>query len=346
MSPLSYLRPGLLLRESASGQAVRDLQHDLRSLGYLKAGFDGQFGPATKLAVMALQHDLLNNNGKGSDGQAPVRVMDFNKGRVTAVTGQVDQALAACISDILEDASFPKLPSTDDPRAENQKILTQISSLSSRSTPIPFLLAILRQESGLKHYHEPCASDEDTFIVVGFDRNSPGPAKQYAITSRGYGAGQYTIFHHPPTALEVQEVMLDPAKNVLMAISKLREKFDHFVAGTTSTSKGATDRVAEFGKGSLRLCKYVLGDPRYMADCKTCAHEAGLQPIVPGVTPFHAGSADSYRTTEYYDPAPLNTVPNRANFGCDWPYAARRYNGSGVNSYWYQSLVLNHLLKF
>jgi hypothetical protein len=36
-------------------------------------------------------------------------------------------------------------------------------------------------------------------------------------------------------------------------------------------------------------------------------------------------------------------VPDRAKLGCDWPYAVRRYNGSGVNSYHYQYQVLQRL---
>ena len=33
-------------------------------------------------------------------------------------------------------------------------------------------------------------------------------------------------------------------------------------------------------------------------------------------------------------------VPDRAEFGCDWPYAVRRYNGSGPDSYHYQTTIL------
>ena len=61
---------------------IRDLQRDLRALGYLKKGIDGKFGSGTETAVKALQHDLMNNDGRsrGNDGYAPVRVVDFNKG--------------------------------------------------------------------------------------------------------------------------------------------------------------------------------------------------------------------------------------------------------------------------
>ena len=38
-------------------------------------------------------------------------------------------------------------------------------------------------------------------------------------------------------------------------------------------------------------------------------------------------------------------VPNRATLGCDWPYAVRRYNGSGVDSYHYQFQVLKRLTR-
>jgi hypothetical protein len=193
------------------------------------------------------------------------------------------------------------------------------------------------------HFREPAGDDEDTFIVVGLDRNGTGPAKQYAITSRGYGAGQYTLFHHPPTAEEVQQVMLDPAKNVLKAIAELKNKLDHFVIAKRSR---ADDRMVELGSGPLQLCKYAGGDPRYMKDCKACAVASGTAAIDPGVTPLYAGTNDVYRVTQYYNPAPFKTVPMRAKLGCDWPYAVRRYNGSGVNSFWYQGMVLKHLVDF
>ena len=38
-------------------------------------------------------------------------------------------------------------------------------------------------------------------------------------------------------------------------------------------------------------------------------------------------------------------VPARATLGCDWPYAVRRYNGGGVNSYHYQYEVLQRLVR-
>ncbi|HKF20735.1 MAG TPA: peptidoglycan-binding domain-containing protein [Candidatus Angelobacter sp.] len=343
MPQLSYRQSGFTLQQGANGQPVRDLQHDLRSIGYLRAGINGRFGAETTLAVKALQHDLLTNQGAstGTDGSAPVKLIDYNGGRVAAVNAQLDEPLAACISDILDDAAFPKLPHADDPVQENQRIAQQIAGMSSEDVPVPFLCAILEQESGMKHFREPKGTDEDNFIVVGLDRNAQGEARKYAITSRGYGAGQYTLFHHPPTADEVQQIMLDATKNVLMAIDEFKGKFLHFVV---SNKSGADDRLIEVGNGSLRMCKYASDDPRYMKDCKTCALAAGSQPIVPGTTPFYAGSSGAYKTTQYYNPAPVNTMPVRKNLGCDWPYAARRYNGSGVNSYWYQALVLNHLV--
>lgn len=343
MPQLSYRQSGLTLQQGATGQPVRDLQRDLRSLGYHRRGINGSFGSETELAVKALQYDLLTNQGasNGTDGNAPVKVVDYNGGRVASVDGQVDEQLAACISDMLDDPAFPKLPRADEPVQENQRIADQIAGMSSADVPVPFLVAILKQESGLKHFREPSGTDEDNFIVVGMDRNGQGEAKQYAITSRGYGAGQYTLFHHPPTADEVQQIMLDATRNVLMAIEELKAKFDRFVVNKNS---GADDRLAELGNGPLRICKYAPDDPRYMKDCKNCALAAGSQAIVPGVTPFYQGSSKVYQTTQYYKPAPVKTMPVRKSLGCDWPYAVRRYNGSGVNSYWYQALVLNHLL--
>jgi hypothetical protein len=48
---------------------------------------------------------------------------------------------------------------------------------------------------------------------------------------------------------------------------------------------------------------------------------------------------------QYYPTADYSGVPDRAEFLCDWPYAVRRYNGSGVDSYHYQTHVLLNLLR-
>lgn len=347
MPALSYRQPGLVLGVAGGGATldqIRDLQRDLRRLGYLKSGIDGRFGSGTRSAVRALQRDLLENDGSstGGDGPAPVRVLDYNGGRVSQVTGEADQNLVECISDILDDAGFPQLPLASDPVQENQNALSQIAAIASAAVPIPFLLAIFRQESGLKHFNEPRPGDEDTFIVTGLDRGNSQDSD--AITSRGYGIGQFTLFHHPPQPEEVTGIMRDPVQNVQKAIAELRDKFDHFVAGSTPGTR-ADDRQAEYGDGPLRLCKYDSQDARYMRDCKTCAAEAGTQTIQPGTTPLYPGSGQTYQLTPLYKNISYEDVPIRANIGCDWPYAGRRYNGSGPDSYNYQVLLLKHLLN-
>jgi hypothetical protein len=197
-------------------------------------------------------------------------------------------------------------------------------------------LAILEQESGLKHFAEPAAGDADTFIIVGLDTNDPSHPER--ITSRGYGIGQHTLFHHPPTAQEVASTMLDASKNVQKAIAVLREKFDGYINGPRSQ---ADDRLAEFGNGPLRLCKYSSKDPRYMKDCRQCALDAGTVNIQAGNTPLYPGSSKTYQPTPYYSSASYQNVPVRQRIGCDWPYAARRYNGAGINSYHYQVKILS-----
>ena len=346
MPDLSYRQPGLVLAVSATGvteQQVRDLQRDLRALGYLKRGIDGVFGRDTEEALKAFQFDLLGNDGTSSagDGSAPVRVTDYNRGRVTEATGAADQALVECISDVLEDANYPKLPSASDPAASNAEVIAQIAALEGQEAPTPFLIAIFRQESSLTHFCQGRAGDGDTFILTGFDTNDP--AQPERITSRGYGVGQYTLFHHPPTSQEVSGVMLDPGGNVKKAATLLREKFDGYVNGPTPGQQ-ADDRLAEFGNGQLRLCKYASTDPRYMKDCRQCALDAGTMNIQAGVTPLYEGASETYQPTEYYTTASYQGVPVRRSIGCDWPYAARRYNGSGMNTYHYQARILKNLL--
>jgi len=346
MPTLSYRKAGLILERGGSDgteKQVRDFQRDLRQLGYLRRGIDGKFGRGTEEAIRALQHDLLTNHGSSAmnDGDAPVRVLDYNQGRVVDVTGIVDQRMVGCISDMLDDPNFPVLPKADDPREENSHIVSLIKEIPSRDVPIPFLMGILMQESGLKHYNEPSKNDEDTYIVVGLDTNA---SQKHIITSRGYGAGQYTLFHHPPQKTEVEDFMLDVGKNLQKAIWELKEKFDHFVNGGTSGTR-ADDRIVEFGSGPLRQCKYTMDDPRYMRDCKECMTAAGQTDIREGVTPFYEGSINKFVPTQYYKSANYESVPIRQNIACDWPYAARRYNGSGINSYHYQVRVLRNVFR-
>ena len=322
--PLSYQVPGLLLSRlsPAPPAIVKDLQRDLRRLGYLRSGIDGQFGKGTEDAIRALQYDLLNNDGTGPDGAAPVRVRDYNRSRVTAASGILDEKLAGAIADMLVDQQFAQVPEAADPVAENAKIAVELAAMAPAGVPIPFLLAILKQESGLKHYND------DRFVVVGLDRNAAG---EPAITSRGYGVGQYTLFHHPPTPAEVQSFILDARANVSMAIKELQEKFLHFVNGTGPGAR-ADDRQAEIGPGALRPCRYASGDLRYMTDCRNCLAGAGASDI-------------QLEPTQYHPEAEYKNVPVRKNIGCDWPYAIRRYNGSGPDSYHYQAQVLLRVLN-
>jgi hypothetical protein len=156
----SYNRPGICISKddnTAIEKEVRDLQKDLRKLGYLKNGIDGKFGIGTEFAVKALQHDILYNAGKScaNDGHAPVRMIDYNKERIHSVTGVVDEKLAECISEMINDPRFSLLPKADDPKTENSIVIATIKNMSLLSVPAPYLLAIFKQESGLKHYNEP-----------------------------------------------------------------------------------------------------------------------------------------------------------------------------------------------
>jgi len=345
MSTRRYQKRGLVFGkgDSAAGEGeVRELQRDLRATGYLKQRIDGKFGSNTEMAVKALQYDLMNNDGRtrGNDGDAPVRVVDFNRGRIVAMTGIVDQKLAGCLGEMVDHPDFPLLPKTDHPREENARIRTLIEGMPPKGVPMPFIMAILKQESNLRHFNEPSRNDEDTYIVMGMDTHA---TEKHIITSRGYGAGQYTLFHHPPRKEEVDGFMLDVEKNLEKAVRELKYKFDHFVNGTTTGTR-ADDRIAEYGQGPLRTCKYPAEDERCMRECRQCMMEAGRHDIRKGVTRFYRGSGHTFEPTQYYKNADYDNVPVRKNVPCDWPYAARRYNGSGINSYHYQTIVLRNLL--
>ena len=336
---LPYQQPGLALARGVKDPArVRSLQRDLRRLGYLAAGIDGVFLDGTERAIQALQYDLLNNHGRSShdDGSAPVAVADYNRGRVAVETGVLDQGLAACIADLLADAAFPKLPGAEDAAAANERALTAIDKAGSAVAPTPMLRAIVTQETGGRHFVVPGGGDEDNFVLVGLDRGGGG----HVVTSRGYGIGQATLFHHPPRPQEVEELILDPVRNVAHAYKELRRKFDGYVVGPEDT---ADDHAAEHAGEALRMCLYPPGDPLYLRDCANCARKARKVDIKRG-QPVHAGAGTTYEPTQYYASANYRGVPDRADFPCDWPYAVRRYNGGGINSYHYQARVLLNLL--
>ena len=341
MAPI-YRRAGLVLgRHTDPGDPrVKALQQDLRKLGYLRSGIDGNFGEGTERAVRALQWDLLHAVPRGSDGEAPVTLRAFNRARVTGVSGVLDENLAACLDEILTDPRVRPLPRSDDPAAANRTAFASVRTLAGLSVPRPFLLAILLQESGGQHFRTPTTANADDYIVVGLDRNDAGQPDH--ITSRGYGMGQYTLFHHPPRAEEIDTLMLDPVKNVQRAVTELREKFDRFVTGATP-GQTADDRIAEAGGGPLRRCRYAAADPRYMTDCLRCASETLID--IDARTPLYPRSTDTLRPTEYHPDTSYKKIPDRAKMGCDWPYAVRRYNGSGVNSFHYQYEVLRRLTR-
>jgi peptidoglycan hydrolase-like protein with peptidoglycan-binding domain len=346
MAKPAYLKNGLVMTIGhANAAAVRDLQTHLRALGYLREGIDGDFGKQTALAIRSLQFDLLNNTGEssGGDGPAPVSIVNFNRGRVLDITGVLDQGLASCMHDMMREENFPKIPGSANPVAANAEVIRTLRESRNLDVPPPFLIGMLRQESNLRHFSVPAGKNTDNFLTVGLDRNSKKVNADVAITSRGYGAGQYTLFHHPPRAAEVQDFMLDPVGNVEKAAKEYRSKFDRFVNGPTSGTR-ADDRMAEAGTGPLRECKFPRTDPKFMRDCQACLKALPKVTIRSG-DPFFAGSPGRYAKTEYYKTETYADVPLRTAIACDWPYASRRYNGAGVNSYHYQARVLKNVVK-
>ena len=339
---------GVLVRGRADHKTVRALQRSLRAIGYQKSGVTGEWSEATAAAVRALRHDLLHNHGLDSADatvRAPVSIASFNvQGAVTAdpPTGasNVEPALAACLAALLADPRIGTVPDAADPAAANAQVAATVTAIRSDVAPTPFLRAIFRQESAGQHYHVTRPGDEDRFVIVGLDRNDKTHPE--AVTSRGYGVGQFTLFHHPPSVAEIADVVMDPLRNVSAAYAKLRTKFRTSVVSKDPEMR-ADERLAEHPILPLRPCKYALGNTRRYADCAACAAAARKVDITPG-TPVHKGASLMWAPTQYYPSARYHGVPDRADFACDWPYAVRRYNGGGINSYHYQARVLTNLL--
>lgn len=338
---LPYQQPGLTLSRTNGAQPdmVRSLQRHLRVLGYKGAGINGVYDSATERAVRSLQIDLLKPVQSDS---SPSGICHYNgiggSERVTAVTGVVDQALAGCISAMLADTQLAELPESDNPAGDNARALAAIRTHTGSGAPSPFVVAIVQQESSGRHFLVPRAGDEDAFVTVGLDRNNK--AEPDEITSRGYGLGQYTLDHHPPTVGEVHDFISEPINNVQRVYGLLRKKFDRTLVGPDDH---ADDRKAEHPLLPLRLCRYAPSDARYMSDCVNCARAARKVNIVAQM-PVYQGSSTVYEATQYYSSATYNGIPDRADFLCDWPYAVRRYNGSGINSFHYQTRILRNLL--
>ena len=321
-----------------AANVVSDLQRDLRALGYHDGEISGVWGPGLDAAVRAVRYDLVH-------GGATSVVGAYNAGgAVTAApaTGpaEIEPALAACIRAMSEDAAFVKLPFSLNVAADNQTAWSSVTAVRGAAAPTPFLAAIFQQESGGRHFHLPSQANHDNFVTVGLDRNDRAAPER--ITSRGYGVGRDTLFHHPPTLAELSDVIIDPAANAREAFVMVRDKFDHDVV-SNDPSRRADDRHAEWPFAPLRLCKYPGTDPRFLTDCKACAARAGSVAISPG-RPVYPGAALTWTPTSYYPSAVYASVPDRTGFPCDWPYAVRRYNGGGINSYHYQMRVLCNLL--
>jgi len=129
--------------------------------------------------------------------------------------------------------------------------------------------------------------------------------------------------------------------NARGAASELLAKFHTYIIGPADV---ASDRIAEFGHASLRICKYTSDDARYMTDCKNCMATAPALTITGGQTPTYNGSGQTYEAISGHVGS-YNNVPDRTQVGCDWPYAVRRYNGSGPASFDYQAEVLLKVLN-
>jgi hypothetical protein len=268
-----------------------------------------------------------------------IRGRDWNQGRIKKVTGIVDKNLVQIIQSMLEasDEEFFKVPYTKTRKEINQKAIQllnqQEDKIISQGVPPTFIKAILKQETGMAHY------DIDGFVYVGCDETSP----TYVYKSRGWGMGQYTITHHPPTIKEAEEFINNPVNNIAKVVKELKEKFDLYIV-SNSPAQRADERMGFLresskhkyiigksrGNSPLIACKYEKSSPKYMKDCINCVKNARREDEWYGDLRWHKSSHKN--------------VPVWSDIPCDWPVAVRRYNGSGPNSFAYRAEILWHIL--
>lgn len=293
---------------------TKSVQDALKRLGYYTGRVDGQFGPQSKRALRALQLDLTASPRRWNDLTAPV----------DNTSGQLTVAMAAALDEMLQSPFFTQISPVSDPAAANAQALAALDAQAAGQVPAPFLRAVLSRESGLEQFRA------DGFVVLGLDRNDPTEPDR--ITSRGYGIGQTTTTDHPLSTDQYRNWVADPLVGLAEAVAHLVTKFEDEVLS-------ADDRKIEQPLLPLRPCRYASSDPRYMADCATCLAKARHVTVRQGM-PVYSGASITLEPTQYYATANYGSVPDRASIGCDWPYAIRRYNGGGVNSFHYQILIL------
>ena len=98
----------------------------------------------------------------------------------------------------------------------------------------------------------------------------------------------------------------------------------------------------QFGEGTERAVRALQWDLLHPVP-RAADGEALID--IDTALPLHPRTTETLRPTPYHPETRYAKVPDRAKLGCDWPYAVRRYNGSGVNSYHYQYQVLQRLTR-
>jgi len=94
------LTASVTLRPGATGKAVKELQQELKSLGFYTGSIDGQYGNGTTAAVTAFQ----KKNGLGSDGVAGPKTI------AKLLSGSADAAVPATESLVWFDGGSSVIP--------------------------------------------------------------------------------------------------------------------------------------------------------------------------------------------------------------------------------------------
>lgn len=298
------------------------LEEYLRSLMFIKQIKKNNTDDVKK-GIKALQFELRNNPSLSHFGY---------EGKIDGVESP---ELLNIVEKMWEDPSIPVVSKVNNPDQANDQISSIMKTSLSKVFPNPLALAVLKQETHWKWFRS------DGYPTVGLDFNNK--SQPYVITSRGLFLSQRTIFNYP-FPQESLDSFDSVSEDLKFVINALDLKYKRYVVSADVRARDDL-RFKSFGDQPLRGCKYEQSDERFMKDCKNCVWSGKLKDYKEGKSLIDVPGKWVLKPSIYHRNKDYLGYPDYEDFPCDYVYAIRRYNGSGVNSFHYLMRVLDHLRK-